>query len=180
MSNRESDLHGRIRAVVMPWLKQLEGRKGDRANLRRAQQDADVYANELAHRLAEKLGVERERTGAAFFLAALLAHVREPQAKPLIVGLAETSTTGKPEDGKLKPQRFARLLQADDLPDRLRLFRRALQLADGRADAVDLSYIFLTWADNATKREFARRYFAPRGVHDDGDDGAADLSSTDA
>ncbi|WP_313915853.1 type I-E CRISPR-associated protein Cse2/CasB [Tahibacter sp.] len=174
------DLRKRIATVVPPWLRQLEERKGDRAALRRAQQGADVYAIELAHRLADQLDLGREESDAPFFLAALLAHVREPQARPLIVNLAETASNGKPEDGKLKPQRFARLLQANDLPDRLRLFRRALQLVDGRADVINLSYIFLTWAENATKREFARVYYAPRSLHDAGDDAVAATSSTDA
>lgn len=180
MSKREFDLRTRIAMVVPPWLGQLAERKGERAALRRAQHGADVYAIELAHRLAEGLDLDRSQADAAFFLAALLAHVREPQSQSLILNLADTSGSGKPEDGKLKPQRFARLLQADDLPDRLRLFRRALQLADGRADAINLSHIFLTWADNATKREFARIYFASRGLHDAGDDIAAAPSSTDA
>lgn len=180
MSKRESDLRQRIAAVVPPWLDQLAQRKGERAALRRAQHGADVYAIELAHRLADGLALDRSRADAAFFLAALLAHVREPNAQSLILNLADTSASGKPEDGKLKPQRFARLLQANDLPDRLRLFRRALQLADGRADAVNLSHIFLAWTDNATKREFARLYFAPRGLHDAGDDLAAAPTSTDA
>jgi len=180
MSKREFDLRKRIATVVPPWLNQLAERKGERAALRRAQHGADVYAIELAHRLADQLDLDLSQADAAFFLAALLAHVREPHAKSLILNLAETSSSGKPEDGKLKPQRFARLLQANDLPDRLRLFRRALQLVDGRADAVNLSHIFLTWVDNATKREFARHYFAPRGLHDAGDDAVAVPSSTDA
>lgn len=152
--------------AINDWMERLENEKGDRAALRRAQADSEVYSVEMAHRLVATLKWRNNDVGTVLFLAALLAHVREPRAGLLIDGLLEGATDGKPGSAKLKPLRFAQLLRADELPDRLRMFRRALQLVEGKADAIDLAYLFLTWSENATKRDFARRYFAPRAPVD--------------
>ena len=57
---------------------------------------------------------------------------------------------------------------------------RVLALVDNKADAIDLSYQFLTWDDNATKRDFARRYFTPRSDHDGDSEASAASSDTSA
>lgn len=180
MSAQKSEFRKRLQAEVPKWIKALEDHKGDRAKLRRAQREADVYAVEMAHRLVEALRPEPKRTDAAFFLAALLSHVREEVPEALIDRLLKDTEDGKPEKSALKPQRFGQLLHADLLPDRLRLFRRALQMVDGKLDAADLAELFLTWPDNSTKRDFARRYFAYRSPHDNGDDTPAAVPSTSA
>ncbi|HJU38471.1 MAG TPA: type I-E CRISPR-associated protein Cse2/CasB, partial [Tahibacter sp.] len=166
MNPFEFELRKSLRDVVPRWLKELDEHKGDRSELRRAQNAADVYGVAMAHRLAELLAPEPRHADAVFFVAALLAHVRDPLASTLVERLEYESQGAKPGEGKLKLQRFAQLLRADSLPDRLRLFRRVVQLVDGSVDAVDLAYLFLTWPDNATKRDFARRYFSPRTPHD--------------
>lgn len=177
MTSPNADLRKRIVEKLPGWQKSLGKQKGQRAELRRAQQQADVLAVELAHRLAAELGACVRDTDAPYFLAGLLAqlHDTETPAPALLVTLMR-DCEGKPENSKLKLQRFGQLLRADRLPDRLRLFRRVLALADNKADAVDLSYQFLTWDDNATKRDFARRYFTPRSDHD-GDSEAPAASS---
>lgn len=152
-----SNLTESLKAEIVPWLNRLAQSKGERAALRRAQQPADVYASELAHRLADRLPLHERERDTALFLAALLAQLRDIAAPRLVQTLAR----GGPDECLLKRQRFARLLRADKLPDRLRLFRRALQLADNKADPFDLAYLFLTWSQDRTKREFARSYFTP-------------------
>lgn len=169
-----SPLRQHLIEVVPKWVDELGERKGDRAALRRAQNEADICAVAMAHRFVEAIAsVDTRRVDAAFFLAALLAHVRERHAPTLSERLIQESHGAKPGEGILKHQRFAQLLHADSLPDRLRLFRRVLQLFDGRAEAADLAYQFLTWPDNATKRDFARRYFSSRTPHDGEDQPAA-------
>lgn len=157
-----SNLTGSLKSEIAPWLARLAQNKGERAALRRAQQAADVYASELAHRLADRLPLHEHDRDTALYLAALLAQLRDTAAPRLIQTLAR----GGPDERLLKRQRFAQLLRADKLPDRLRLFRRALQLADNKADPIDLAYLFLTWEQDGTKRDFARRYFTPAADSD--------------
>lgn len=172
-------LREHLAEVVPDWFDKLDEHKGDRAALRRAQVDADICAIAMAHALAESIASGDSRHGeTALFLAALLAHVRDRKASTLSVRLVQKSPDAKPGEGVLKHQRFAQLLHADRLPDRLRLFRRVVQLVDGNVDATDLAYLFLTWNDNATKRDFARRYFLPRTPHDAGGEPAAESAAT--
>lgn len=152
-----SPLTESIRSEITPWLARLAQNKGERAALRRAQHPADVYASELAHRLADRLALPERDRDTALHLAALLAQLRETSAPRLV----QTLSRGGPDDCVLKRQRFAQLLRADKPTERLRLFRRALHLADNRADPIDLAYLFLTWEQDRTKRDFARGYFTP-------------------
>lgn len=180
MTSLDAELRSRLPKAVKGWIEKLDKQKGQRSRLRRAQGQADVLAVELAHRLAAELGRCVRDADAPYFLAGLLAQLRDPQGPKLIAELTRGAVEGKPETWPLKLQRFGQLLHADELPARLRLFRRVLALIGNKADAVDLSYQFLTWDDNATKRDFARRYFTPRSDHDGDSDAQAASSDNSA
>lgn len=131
--------------------------RGDRADLRRARQAADVYANPSFHALLRRLGpsasADDRLARSAAVLAAILARVDRHQDG----GFARQAATG--DDGpKLSELRFRRLLQKETAEDLQSDLSRAVQVLDKAADVRDLARSILRWNDE-TRRRWAFDYF---------------------
>ncbi len=131
--------------------------RGDRAELRRAREAADVYANPSFHALLRRLGsnatADDRLARAVAVLAAVLARVDRHQDG----GFARQAAAG--EDGpKLSELRFRRLLQKQTAEELQADLGRALQVLDKSADVRDLARSILRWNDE-TRRRWAFDYF---------------------
>ena len=131
--------------------------RGDRAELRRAREAADVYANPSFHALLRRLGAnataDDRLARAAAVLAAILARVERHQDG----GFARQAAAG--EDGpNLSELRFRRLLQKQTAEELQGDLGRALHVLDKTADVRDLARSILRWNDE-TRRRWAFDYF---------------------
>jgi CRISPR type I-E-associated protein CasB/Cse2 len=69
-----------------------------------------------------------------------------------------TPPGGKPEEAKLKPLRFRRLMETEAPDDLLAGFRRAVQLAGGTMGVRDLAFACLHWTEG-TRRTWIFTYY---------------------
>ncbi len=125
------------------------------ARLRRAGARTDAFLEPATSDLVRRLGVTSpKQVDRAAAIAMVLAHVREDDATPVAraCGPADDS-----DSGKLKYNRFRRLLQAEDdeLVDQM---RRLVHLLGGRVNVADLATSLLFWGDG-TRRRWALAYY---------------------
>jgi CRISPR system Cascade subunit CasB len=102
--------------------------------------------------------------------AAVLAGVRE-ELKPPRHYEHPARTLGPPtidqvDQAAMKPLRFRRLIEAEDLEERLILLRRAVQLADRRLNVRELAAACLDWFDGRRRRWIFEYYAAGRAAPD--------------
>ena len=149
-------------AILLDWWMALEADKGERAELKRAENPLRVAFSpayhDLLHRLQEagyRLGTgSRERLA---LLAGLAAHVK--QHTDSVRSLA--TQMGSPYHGSGKAPvselRFRRLLATDDLGDLYTQLRRALSLLDGAANLMDLAHVLFRWQSIAEQNPYDPR-----------------------
>lgn len=78
--------------------------------------------------------------------AAVLACVRDAVRGRFARTIGPNSPS-EPESALVKPLRFRRLMEAQTDDERLTAFRRAIGLAGGKADPVDLAQALLDWSE---------------------------------
>ena len=145
----------------------LERDKGLTARLRRARSPDEVLALEAVIRLADRLAVAGFRFRPhpdeyAAVLAILLAQARVDRKELSGTGKASLAARlgMKPSDRRqLSELRFARLIHASDIEDRLRQLRRALRMLDAPVPAHTLAKGWELLNSPAGRYRFARDYF---------------------
>ena len=148
--------------ILLDWWTALEADKGERAELKRAENPLRVAFSpayhDLLHRLQEagyRLGTGgRERLAV---LAGLAAHVKQHTDN----GRSLATQMGSPKPGSDKATvselRFRRILATDDLDDLYTQLRRAISLLDGTANLIDLARVLFRWRPIAEQNPYDPR-----------------------
>ena len=139
------------------WWKELQERKGDRAELRRCGSIIDVAFTPMYHRLLHQLGsrlpeADRDRVAA---VAAILAHVDSASDE---VSMGEAMA--RPHNGKARVSdaRFRRLLRIDRIEELRSELIRITRLLDRRIPIDSLARDLVKWSD-AVKKRWALDYY---------------------
>lgn len=148
--------------ILLDWWTALEADKGERADLKRAENPLRVVFSpayhDLLRRLQEagyRLGVgDRERLAV---LAGLAARVKQHAD----TGRSLATQMGSPKPGSDKATvselRFRRILAIDDLDDLYSQLRRTISLLDGTANLVDLARVLFRWRPIAEQNPYDPR-----------------------
>ena len=147
--------------ILLDWWTDLESDKGERAELKRAENPLRVAFSpayhDLLHRLQEagyRLGTgSRERLAV---LAGLAAHVKRhtDNARSLATQMGSSQVSDKAPVSEL---RFRRILATDDLGDLYTQLRRAINLLDGTANLIDLARVLFRWRPIAEQNPYDPR-----------------------
>ena len=147
--------------ILLDWWTDLEADKGERAELKRAENPLRVAFSpayhDLLHRLQEagyRLGPgSRERLAV---LAGLAAHVKRhtDNARSLATQMGSPQGSDKAPVSGL---RFRRILATDDLGDLYTQLRRAISLLDGTANLIDLARVLFRWQPIAEQNPYDPR-----------------------
>jgi len=126
--------------------------RGARAQLRRCAGAEELLTHAAALQLAERLIVlgggklpdEAYSYERLAWVAGVLATVKEDcrDGKSLALRLGHGAGNGRP---KMSELRFKALQRSPSVPDLFRHWRRAVQLAEGKADVVQLADDLLSW-----------------------------------
>jgi CRISPR system Cascade subunit CasB len=145
--------------LALRWWEDLRDEKrGDRgalARLRRAATVFDAATEPATIDLCRKLGLQAQGLEQAALVAAVLAHVREN-----VPGKKMARQLGAPDSktpAVMSWLRFRRLMQFETPDELLTGFRRAIALAKGNANVVDLAGALLNWNDQR-RREWIYAY----------------------
>jgi CRISPR system Cascade subunit CasB len=148
--------------ILLEWWAALEADKGERAELKRAENPLRVAFSPVYHDLLRRLqeagyglGVgDRERLAV---LAGLAAHVKQHTDN----GRSLAAQMGSPKLGSDKATvselRFRRILAIDDLNELYTQLRRTLSLLDGTANLVDLARVLFRWRPIAEQNPYDPR-----------------------
>lgn len=148
------NLHGVEPAELMKWWGTLEGNRGDRAQLRRADRPDDVlltraFFNFLQY-MPERWASERHLYASAL-VAATLAHVRQ-EARG---GSFARQLAGDGERPVMSELRFRQLLKSRTPEEFFRRLLRAVRLLGGSVNLQSLTEGILQWYDEYLDGEAA-------------------------
>ena len=138
------------------WRYYKERDRGSFARLRRVNSVVEALMEPATIHLARRLG----RTAPAqmtrnCILAAVLAHVREDDTRPIARAAGRDAPNGEQmaddRTAKLKYGRFKRLMQSDD-DELLDQMRRLVHLLGQKGNVADLTSSILFWGDRIQKR----------------------------
>jgi CRISPR system Cascade subunit CasB len=152
--------------VAARWWRELQprpdGSGGDRASLarlRRASTARDAVEEPATLELCRDLGWGWQTLDRVAVTAAVLAHVREDAQGPPVARQLGVPAPGQPQI--MSPLRFLRMMQAETDHERLAAFRRAVALAGGRLNVLDLGQSLLGWNDERKRRWLFAYHDAP-------------------
>lgn len=157
-----------LREATIAWWRGLNDpdRRGPRAELRRCNSLEEVVVTPAFHDLRRRLAGTwyGSRANVAVVklaaVAGLLARVTAQDDVPVAQRMAEL---GQGQQPRVSTLRFRRLLQAREIEDVFRVFRRTISLLrDGsgvRANVTDLAASVFSWDDERTRRRWALDYF---------------------
>lgn len=143
--------------LVLNWWRDLENRRGERAELRRAHTLSEIIFTVAFQRLWQRLrGTKWHSVDGVALVAGVLAHVRTHDPKEHFAAqLAQPVHGDKPHYSGL---RFRRLLQHRDRGELLDPMLRALALIDRRANVSNLADSLYWWGDRV-RRDWAFDYY---------------------
>ncbi len=144
-------------AVVFEWWKGLVGKRGDRAELRRAHTLNDVIFTTAFQRLWLNLrGTGWNNADRVALVARVLSHADVHDSRHKFAEqLAAPHLGDKPRYSGL---RFRRLLQYRDIETLFEPMVRALRLVGNQANIFDLANSLYRWNDE-TRRRWAFEYY---------------------
>lgn len=136
--------------ILLDWWMGLEADKGERAELKRAENPLRVVFSpayhDLLYRLQEagyRLGTgSRERLA---LLAGLAAHVKRHTTNERSLAVQMGSPKPGSDRATVSELRFRRILAIDDLGELYTQLRRAISLLDGTANLIDLARVLFRW-----------------------------------
>jgi CRISPR system Cascade subunit CasB len=157
-------------AILLDWWKGLDAAKGDRADLRRAENPLRIAFNPAYHELLHRLQEAGYRLGAdgcerLALLAGLSVHVKQHLDSAQLAALMGNPHSAG-EKARVSELRFRRILATDDLGELYVLLRRAISLLDGTANLIDLARVIFLWRPIAEqhsydpRKEWAYEYYA--------------------
>lgn len=140
------------------WWRELQQDTGARARLRRCHTPGEALLYPNTFSLMQRLGWRGQRGERVAALAAVLAHVREDDSRP--VARAIGRKTLKDEDSALlKEGRFRRLMTVRDADELQTAMTRLVAHLGGRVNVADLASSMLMWTDR-TRADWAYGYYA--------------------
>jgi len=171
MTREEAERRG---AVAAAWWRELQPGapredRGALARLRRAALVRDAATEQETLTLCRRLGLGWQGLEGAALAAAVLAGVREDARA---ASAARQLGPDKDNRAAMSWLRFRRLLQAETGDDQLVAFRRAVALAGGRLNVLDLARSLLDWDDKRRQRWIYDYYAVPENAQP-APDGAA-------
>lgn len=149
---------------LLEWWSELEDRRADRAQLRRADSTAEVIMTPAFQHLCRRIGgrewseTQREHFAA---VVGLLAHVRaDHDEEPAKSMSRHAEGSDRPVVSAL---RFRRLLESPDLETLFSGLRRALPLVDGRIHLLQLATDVMHFfdRDDKVRKRWAYEYVWP-------------------
>lgn len=138
--------------ILFKWWKELEDHRGDRAQLRRAKDPAEVVFVQAYHDLYHKLRLSDRESLAC--VAGLSAHVKENNSGKI---LAEQMAEGT-DKARVSGLRLRRLLRIDDRDELYNAMRRMIQMLGGVVNIYDLARTVYWW-NQRTKKQLAYEYY---------------------
>jgi CRISPR system Cascade subunit CasB len=147
--------------TLLNWWTGLKADKGERAELKRAENPLRVVFSpayhDLLHRLqADGYGLSLRNRERLALLAGLAAHIEDPTPT---LRLATQMGSAQPGGDKaiVSEIRFRRILATDDLGDLYVQLRRVISLLNGKANLFDLAQILFLWRPVAEQNPYDRR-----------------------
>ena len=143
--------------ILFEWWRGLEERRGDRAELRRARNPAEVVFSSAYHQLYQRLHLPKKE--ALALIAGLCAHVKDNQPQ---LGIAEQMAEGKEgaknDKSKVSGLRFRRSLAVNDPDELYYTMIRIIRLLGGMVNIYDLAKSMYWW-NGKTKKQWAYKYY---------------------
>lgn len=144
-------------SIVRRWWMTLDGRRGDRAGLRRARTPSEVCFEPAYHRLLRdvrqtRIRVDDERLPV---IAGVIAHVEQDDFTRTFATQMALEHNGK---ARVSGLRFRRLLAVDDTAELQTSLIRMIHLLDRTAPVGDLADSIRWWNDR-TKKQWAVDYY---------------------
>ncbi len=131
---------------LLKWWESLKDNRGERAELRRAENPMEILPAKAFHRLCRILPVWEKRDLLALAtVAGMLAHVKTAGHGPFPRQLGTPKEQGG-DKALFSELRFQQLLSSKDHDEFYQRLRRAVQLAGGSADICQLADGILHWA----------------------------------
>jgi len=145
--------------VILQWYNELERDKGDRAQLRRAHNPAEVVFLPAHHRLYGKYDSGNINKEALACVAGLCAHIKENRRGKIAEQMAECKAGSK--NSKISSLRFRKLLAIKEKKreDLYHAMIRIIRQLGGEVNVVDLAKTVYWWNEK-TKKELAYAYYA--------------------
>jgi CRISPR system Cascade subunit CasB len=146
--------------IAIKWWRELQDRRGDRAELRRARSLEAVIFTAGYQRLWQRLrGAGWSREDGVALVAAVLAHAKEDDASACFA--AQLAASGHGDKPRYSGLRFRRLLQNESWEELFEPAIRAVALIGGRANLADLAKGLYYWnhLNHRTRREWAFDYY---------------------
>jgi CRISPR system Cascade subunit CasB len=157
--------------ILLDWWMALEADKGERAELKRAENPLRVVFSPAYHDLLYRLSEAGYRLGTGnrerlTLLAGLAAHIKQHTDDAR--SLATQMGNPQPESARapVSNLRFRRILATDDLGELYTQLRRAISLLDGTANLIDLARVLFLWRpiaeqnSNDPRKNWAYDYYA--------------------
>lgn len=138
--------------ILFQWWKELEDRRGDRAQLRRTRDPAEVVFVPAYHYLYHQLRLADKEALAC--VAGLCAHVKDNDSGQTF---AEQMADGN-DKAKVSGLRFRRLLRIDDRDELYNAMRRMIQMLGGVVNIYSLAQTVYWW-NQRTKKQLAYEYY---------------------
>lgn len=137
---------------LLAWWQSLDGNRGDRARLRRADTPADVLLTEPFFRFLQQMPdawAAPERLLSSALIAAILSHVKEPRdGQTFATQLALPRQSGKKAhtgEPCMSALRFQQLQKSRDPDEFFRRLLRAIRLAESKVNIISLTESILHW-----------------------------------
>ena len=148
--------------ILLDWWTALEADKGERAELKRAENPLRVAFSPAYHDLLYRLQEAGYRLGTGSrewlaLLAGLSAHVKQHTANERSLAAQMGSPKPGSERAPVSELRFRRILATDDLADLYTQLRRAISLLDGTANLIDLARVLCRWRPIAEQNPYDPR-----------------------
>lgn len=146
------------KAIVLTWWASLKERRGDRAELRRADHINGVIMLPAFQRLWLNLqGTAWSRAESVALIAAVLSQVKEHDPRHVV---AEQLATPRPGSDKaiFSGLRFRRLLQRVEPEELLAPMTRSVRMLGNQVNVTDLAESLYWWNDQ-TRRRWAFAYY---------------------
>lgn len=143
--------------IILRWYSELERDKGERAQLRRAHNPAEVVFLPAYYHLYGKFDASNVNKEALACVAGLCAHVKENRGGKIAEQMAECKVGSK--NPKISSLRFRKLLAIKDREDLYHAMIRIIRQLGGAVNVVDLAKTVYWWNEK-TKKELAYAYYA--------------------
>ncbi|MGD9777683.1 MAG: type I-E CRISPR-associated protein Cse2/CasB [Methanosarcina sp.] len=143
--------------ILLNWRKNLDERRGERADLRHCHNINEVAFTSSFHHLRRELNKFRINHEALAAIAGVLSHVKVNDTNSRLPAQMATPKLGG-KKASVSDLRFRRLLTIEDRNELFTTMIRIVRLLEGRVNIFDLAYGIYWWNDH-TKKLWAYGYY---------------------